>query len=98
MANDWLPFEKEIAEAQARLERLEAAGGGDGGDGGAEELRQRRRELAQLKRRVYSSLEPWHTVLFSRHDNRPQLMDYVGLIFDEFVELHGDRAFGNDRA
>jgi acetyl-CoA carboxylase carboxyl transferase subunit alpha len=88
----WLPFETPVAEAEARLERAESGGAPP------EEVRRLRRELAAQKRAFYASLEPWQTVLISRHPERPQLMDYVGLIFDQFVELHGDRAFGNDRA
>src|SRR5262249_35720854 len=51
-----------------------------------------------LKRKVYSNLKPWHTVLVARHPERPQTLDYIDLIFDEFVEVHGDRAVGDDRA
>ncbi|HMP58930.1 MAG TPA: acetyl-CoA carboxylase carboxyltransferase subunit alpha [Gemmatales bacterium] len=94
-----LPFEKDIYEAEASLARLEAAAGGDGSDGTAsEEVRRIRRELAALKRRIFSQLTPWQTVLVARHPDRPQFLDYVEMIFDEFVELHGDRAFGDDRA
>jgi acetyl-CoA carboxylase carboxyl transferase subunit alpha len=92
MANAWLPFEKPIAESEAALARLEAGGAP------ADELRRARRALTAKKRQFYSELEPWHTVLLSRHPDRPQTLDYVETIFDEFVELHGDRAFGNDRA
>jgi acetyl-CoA carboxylase carboxyl transferase subunit alpha len=66
--------------------------------GSSEEIRQIRRELINLKRRIYSDLRPWDTVLVARHANRPQTLDYIDLIFDEFVELHGDRAIGDDRA
>src|SRR5262249_12005914 len=52
--------------------------------------------LANLKRTIYASLEPWQTVQVSRHAQRPQTRDYIDLIFDQFVELHGDRAVGDD--
>jgi acetyl-CoA carboxylase carboxyl transferase subunit alpha len=87
-----LPFEQDIHELESLLAQMEA----DGGD--SEELRRIRRELANMLRKRYSELSPWETVLVSRHTNRPQTMDYVDLIFDEFVELHGDRAIGDDRA
>ena len=64
----------------------------------AEQIRRLRRELASLKRTIYANLEPWQTVMVSRHRNRPQTRDYIDLIFDEFVELHGDRAIGDDQA
>jgi acetyl-CoA carboxylase carboxyl transferase subunit alpha len=66
--------------------------------GAGDEVRRMRRELANLKRKIYSNLTAWQTIEVSRHRDRPQTLDYVDLIFDEFVELHGDRAFGDDRA
>ncbi len=92
----YLHFEKEIAEMEELLARLEAAPPGPVGTG--EEVRRIRRELMKLKRKIYSSLTAWQTVLVARHPDRPQTLDYVDLIFDEFVELHGDRAIGDDRA
>ncbi len=87
-----LPFEKEIVALEEALARKEAAAPG------SDEVRQLRRELAALRRQVYTNLSPWETVLMARHPDRPQTLDYVDLILDEFVELHGDRAIGNDRA
>lgn len=88
-----LPFETEVHALEEILARLEAQGGD-----AADEVRRLRRELNALLKKTYSSLSPWHTVLVSRHPDRPQTTDYVSMIFDEFVELHGDRAFGDDRA
>jgi acetyl-CoA carboxylase carboxyl transferase subunit alpha len=92
-----LPFEKEIYELEAVLARLEGKAAEEGRDAG-EEVRRMRRELTNLIRKVYSNLTAWDTVLVSRHQHRPQTCDYINLIFDEFVELHGDRAIGDDRA
>ena len=91
-----LVFEKEIYEAEAVLAKLEATTNGQ--TGSAEEIRRMRRELNSLIRRIYVNLTAWQTVQVARHQERPQFLDYVELIFDEFVELHGDRAFGDDRA
>ncbi len=102
--NDYLPFEKEIYAMEELLARLEAKGGGQGeGQAGGEsdsteEIRRMRRELTNLVRKVFSNLTAWETVLVSRHPKRPQTLDYLGMIFDDFVELHGDRAIGDDRA
>ena len=90
-----LPFETEIHALEEILTRLEQ--GGAGSDV-SEEIKRIRRELNALLKKTYSSLTPWQTVLVSRHPDRPQTMDYVDMIFDEFVELFGDRAFGDDRA
>lgn len=89
-----LPFEKEIYELEDLLAKLEA----DANGAASEEVRHIRRELVSLKRKIYSNLSPWQTVQVSRHRDRPQTCDYIDLIFDEFVELHGDRAYGDDRA
>lgn len=97
-----LPFEAPIYEMEARLAEMEAnyaknRGAGDS-SGIAEQIRRLRRELANLKRTIYANLEPWQTVQVSRHQERPQTRDYLDLIFDQFVELHGDRAIGDDKA
>jgi acetyl-CoA carboxylase carboxyl transferase subunit alpha len=91
-----LPFEKEIYVMEDLLAKLEA--GAAGSLGSSEEVRQMRRDLANLKRKIYSNLTAWQTVLVARHPERPQTSDYIDLIFDEFVEMHGDRAVGDDQA
>lgn len=91
-----LPFEQDIYELETALERVEAASGPDAAP--SDELRRMRRDVAALKKGRYANLKPWETVLVARHPNRPQLADYITLMCDEFVELHGDRAFGDDRA
>jgi acetyl-CoA carboxylase carboxyl transferase subunit alpha len=88
-----LPFEHDIHEQEQELNRLDAAPDADG-----EAVKELRRKLTALKKARYTNLGAWETVLVSRHPNRPQLLDYVDMAFDEFVELHGDRAFGDDRA
>jgi acetyl-CoA carboxylase carboxyl transferase subunit alpha len=90
-----LPFEQDIHELEERLAQLEATASGPDG---LEAIRQMKRELLTLKRERYAQLKPWETILIARHRQRPQFLDYVDMIFDEFVELHGDRAFGDDRA
>src|SRR5438067_4499438 len=91
-----LPFEREIYEMEELLARLEASAGSEVGS--SEEVRRLRRELVNLKRKIYSNLSAWETVQVARHRDRPQTLDYIDLIFEEFVELHGDRAIGDDRA
>ena len=91
-----LPFETEIHALEEVLTRLEQSAGSSADV--ADEIKRIRRELTALLKKKYSNLSPWETVLVSRHPERPQTMDFVEMIFDEFVELHGDRAFGDDRA
>ena len=92
-ADGFLPFEKDIQEMEQLVSRLEG-----NGEAPRDEIRRIRKELAALTQRIYTNLTAWDTVLVSRHPNRPQTVDYISLIFDEFVELHGDRAIGDDRA
>jgi len=91
-----LAFEQPVYELEARLAKLEKTA--DDSVEAEEEIRRLRRERADLTRRIYANLTPWETVLVARHKHRPQTDDYLALVFDEFVELHGDKFFGDDRA
>jgi acetyl-CoA carboxylase carboxyl transferase subunit alpha len=91
-----LAFEQPIHQLEERIAVLDATE-----PKSAElrdEIRVLRRELTDTIRRVYSQLDPWETVQVARHPDRPMLTDYINLLFDEFVELHGDKFFGDDRA
>jgi acetyl-CoA carboxylase carboxyl transferase subunit alpha len=91
-----LPFEKKIHELQRQLEALEAEA--NPSPATREAIRNLRAQIAQLRRETFENLEPGNVVKVARHPARPQFLDYVELVFDEFVELHGDRTFGDDRA
>lgn len=93
-----LPFETPIFEMEARLAELEAHYAKQPAPGALETIRRLRRELAALTRAIYADLDAWQTVQVSRHPKRPQTRDYLELVFDRFVELHGDRAIGDDQA
>lgn len=90
-----LAFERPIYELEDRITALE---GTEDSNKKQDDLRQLRRELADLKKQVYSNLDPWEVVQVARHQDRPMFADYTSLLFDEFVELHGDKHFGDDRA
>ena len=90
-----LAFELPIFEIESRLQKLSEAE--DHADR-AEEIRRLRRERDDMTARIYSELTPWQTVQVARHKDRPQTSDYLTMVFDEFVELHGDRKFGDDEA
>jgi acetyl-CoA carboxylase carboxyl transferase subunit alpha len=96
MASQRLPFEKEIYDMEELLAKLEADA--NGRPGTSDEIRRMRRALISLKKKIFSNLTPWQTVQVARLGDRPQTLDYIDLIFNEFVELHGDRAVGDDRA
>ncbi|MFH1264186.1 MAG: acetyl-CoA carboxylase carboxyltransferase subunit alpha [Planctomycetota bacterium] len=91
-----LAFERPIYELEARLEKLERLA--QRNPEVHDELRLVRRELADTKKRIYAGLKPWETVEVARHPDRPKTTDYLELVFDEFVELHGDKFFADDRA
>jgi acetyl-CoA carboxylase carboxyl transferase subunit alpha len=93
--NQALEFEKPIYELEAQIEEIQKQGNEVEH---SDELRELRRQLVQTTKEIYANLTPWETVRVSRHPNRPQTADYVPIIFDEFVELHGDRRFGDDHA
>jgi len=91
-----LAFERPIEDLEARIKQMESAARDTPEH--KEEIRLKRRELTELKKKVYSQLTPWETVQVARHKDRPMTSDYLELVFDEFVELHGDRTFGDDAA
>ena len=90
-----LSFESPIFEIETRIENLKKNASVPGVK---EELQSLRRSLHDLQTKIYSSLQPWETVEVARHPDRPQTVEYLELVFDEFVELHGDRFFGDDLA
>ncbi|MCS7466608.1 acetyl-CoA carboxylase carboxyltransferase subunit alpha [Stieleria sp. ICT_E10.1] len=96
MAGPGLDFEIEIAELETRISALQRQT--ERSEAAEAELRSLRTDLAKQLRDVYSSLDPWQTVQVARHKNRPYTKDYLNLAFDDFVELHGDKHFGDDRA
>src|ERR1700732_5154840 len=62
------------------------------------ELVRLRREVGELRREFYTHLGPWQRAQIARHPQRPYTQDFIGLLFTDFVELHGDRGYGDDKA
>ena len=91
-----LTFDRPIVELENRLEKLERVA--KESPETRDELQRLRRELTDRMKRIYANLKPWETVEVARHQNRPKTSDYLALVFDEFVELHGDKFFGDDKA
>ncbi|MBS0211008.1 MAG: acetyl-CoA carboxylase carboxyltransferase subunit alpha [Planctomycetes bacterium] len=96
VANQRLVFERPIYELELRLNKLEAAP--DRKADAEDEIRKLRREVAELRKKVYGNLQAWEVVQVARHPDRPMTTDYIDLIFDDFFELHGDKAYGDDQA
>lgn len=92
-----LPREQALAILEARIDETETRPDLDMTQRGAELSRLRGEWLATAKE-VYSGLQPWETVFVARHPRRPLIADYIHHIVQDFCEMHGDRAFGDDRA
>ena len=91
----FLDFEKPIAELQGRIDELrESAGGVDIGP----EVARLQAKSDKLLRDTFARLTPWQKTQVARHPERPHFKDYVAGLFDDFMPLAGDRAFGDDQA
>src|SRR2546427_7985955 len=93
---EYLDFEKPIAEIEEKIEKLTAAG--QERPGVQDDLRKLREKLYKLQAEIYAGLTPWQRTQAARHPQRPSTLDYIGRICDSFLELHGDRLFGDDQA
>jgi acetyl-CoA carboxylase carboxyl transferase subunit alpha len=93
---DYLEFEKPIREIEERIEKL--ASGGKPRASVEDEMRKLKARLAQAEQELYNGLTPWQRTQIARHTHRPSILDYVGALCRDFIELHGDRTFGDDRA
>ncbi len=93
-ARQALEFERPIVELENKIEELKQLGHAALGS----EIRQLERKARRLQERVFQALSPLQKVQLSRHPQRPFTLDYVSRIVDGFVELHGDRAYGDDAA
>jgi acetyl-CoA carboxylase carboxyl transferase subunit alpha len=93
-----LPFEKPIARLQREIANLEAEQQTSPGRDFSAEVGQLRVQYVSLLRKTYQNLTPWETVQVARHPARPLAKDYLERIVKNFVELHGDRRFGDDKA
>jgi len=90
-----LDFEKPLVDLEARLVELKRLNDKPGGHFRTE-IAQLEREMGTLFRQIYGKLTPWQTVQVARHPERPLIRDYIKGLFTDFVELHGDRLFGDD--
>src|SRR5271168_4476805 len=87
--------QSEIERLEKDVEELRQLAGDAEADAELERIRQ---QVAELRREFYTHLGPWQRAQIARHQQRPYTLDYIGLLFTEFMELHGDRAYGDDKA
>ncbi|HEY4881698.1 MAG TPA: acetyl-CoA carboxylase carboxyltransferase subunit alpha [Steroidobacteraceae bacterium] len=97
MAVSFLDFEQPIAELEAKIEELGHVTA-DGEVNIEDEIGKLRARSRALTRSIFSNLTPWQITQLARHPQRPYTLDYIGAIFSDFHELHGDRMYADDTA
>ena len=97
MNSNYLDFEQPIAELQAKIDELRNVGS-DNAINLDEEIQRLQTKMRQEIKSIFRNLTPWQIAQLSRHPLRPYTLDYVEKMFEEFHELHGDRAFADDHA
>jgi len=98
MNPDYLDFEQPIADLMAKIEQLHYVSSEEDSIDIVEEIENLEAKCADLTKSIYAKLGPAQISKVSRHPLRPYTMDYLPLIFSSFEELHGDRAFADDKA
>jgi acetyl-CoA carboxylase carboxyl transferase subunit alpha len=90
-------FESPIVDMDKKIDELKKSA--QNGDLDlSDQIKDLEKTKNELKQKIYNSLSAWQKVQIARHPQRPYFVDYVNLIFEDFIELSGDRTFGNDQA
>ena len=97
-ARHYLEFERPIAELEAKIEELSRLSQTAGEDAFESEVSALRERLETVRREAYGKLDAWQKTQVARHPERPHLTHYVESLIEDFVELRGDRKFGDDQA
>jgi acetyl-CoA carboxylase carboxyl transferase subunit alpha len=97
MIKYYLEFEKPIEELELKVEEMKRIS--DGKDVNLSgEIKKLEKKVKDLRTDIFSKLTPWQKTLLARHQDRPYTQDYINLITEDFLELHGDRRFADDKA
>ena len=97
MIKYYLEFEKPIEELELKIEEMKRIS--DGKDVNLSgEIKKLEKKVKDLRTDIFSKLTPWQKTLLARHPDRPYTLDYINLMTEEFLELHGDRRFADDKA
>lgn len=94
----WLDFEKPIAELEQQIQELRELGESSEALDVAAEIESLETKALALKREIYTNLTRWQRVQLARHPKRPTTLEYIQFLAPDFVELHGDRLYGDDHA
>lgn len=95
MAKTILDFEKPVYELEQKLDEMKKSAGGLTID---KEIAKIEVKVAQLKEELYRDLSRWQRVQLARHPDRPFTLDYIEMMTKDYIELHGDRHYGDDKA
>ncbi|MGC2062493.1 MAG: acetyl-CoA carboxylase carboxyltransferase subunit alpha [Thermodesulfovibrionales bacterium] len=97
MIKSYLEFEKPIEDLELKVEELRRIS--DGKDINLSgEVKKLEKKVREMRTEIFLRLTPWQKTLLARHPDRPYTLDYIGLIAEDFVELHGDRRYADDRS
>lgn len=97
MIKYYLEFEKPVEELELKMEELKRLS--DGKDINLSgEIKKLEKKVRELRTEICANLTPWQKTLLARHPDRPYTLDYIALMTEEFIELHGDRRFADDKA
>jgi len=91
----FLDFEQPVAELEGRIDELRYAQDDSAADI-SEEIQRLTKKSQALSKDIYAKLSPWQGAQVARHPQRPYSLDFIGMMFSGFEELHGDRVFGDD--
>ncbi|MCX8070480.1 MAG: acetyl-CoA carboxylase carboxyltransferase subunit alpha [Thermodesulfovibrionales bacterium] len=91
----YLDFEKPLEEIESKIEELKKIS--DGGDINiSSEIKKLEKKIRDLRTEIYSNITPWQRTQIARHPERPYTLDYINFLSTDFIELHGDRRYGDD--
>lgn len=97
MIKNYLDFEKPIEDLELKIEEMKRIS--DGKDVNLSgEVKKLEKKVKDVCTQIFSNLTPWQKTQLARHPDRPYTLDYIGLIAEDFVELHGDRRFADDKS
>ena len=93
---EYLDFEKPLRDLDERIAKF--AKSGSKKNSVQEAIRRITERRSRLELEIYGNLSSWQRTQMARHPQRPSMLDYLGMICQDFIELHGDRLFGDDQA
>jgi acetyl-CoA carboxylase carboxyl transferase subunit alpha len=95
MIRYYLEFEKPIEQLEIKIDELKRLSNGKEINISGE-IKKLEKKVKELRSEIFSTLTPWQKTLVARHPDRPYTLDYINLITNDFMELHGDRRFSDD--